>query len=52
MNIVQKYINVYLHKITTQNAMSVAIQIANGFWVEIISVHNLLADAIGSEVFE
>ena len=36
MKIVQKYINMYLHKITTQNAISVAIQIASCFWVKAI----------------
>jgi hypothetical protein len=39
---VQKYINLYLHKITKQNAISVAIQIVNCFWVKMVSVHNLL----------
>ena len=52
MGIVQKYINLYWHKLTTQNAISVAIQIASCFWVEVVGVHNLLADAVGSEVFE
>ena len=46
MEIVQKHINLYWHKITTQNAISVAIQIAICFLVEIVSVHNLLADAM------
>ena len=46
MDIIQKYINLYLDKITIQNAMSVAIQIASCFWVEIVSMHSLLADAI------
>lgn len=46
MKIVQKYINLYWHKITTQNAISVAIQIASCFWVEIVSMHSLLADAV------
>ena len=52
MKLIQKYINLYLHKITTQNAISVAIQIASCFWVEIVSMHSLLADAIGNGVFE
>ena len=52
MDIVQKYINLYLHKITTQNAMSVAIQIANCFWVEIVGVHNLLAEAKFGDIYD
>lgn len=45
-SIIQKYINLYLDKITTQNAISVAIKIASCFGVELRKVCNLLADAI------
>ena len=46
MRVVQKYINLYLHKLTIQNAISVAIQIASCFWVRIAYMHYLLVDAI------
>ncbi len=46
MGLIQKYINQYWYKITIQNAIGIAIQIASCFWVKVVSVHNLLADAV------